>query len=50
MIAATALGIFIIPVLFILIIRVTYGKQKLADLQAKHLPSLTTPEQKEQQE
>ncbi|MCX6257061.1 MAG: efflux RND transporter permease subunit [Bacteroidia bacterium] len=36
MLAATALGVFIIPVLFILIIRLTYGKQKLADLQAKH--------------
>jgi HAE1 family hydrophobic/amphiphilic exporter-1 len=35
MLAATALGIFIIPVLFILIIRLTYGKQKLAELQAK---------------
>jgi len=37
MLAATAFGIFIIPVLFILIIPFsTYGKQKLADLQAKH--------------
>jgi HAE1 family hydrophobic/amphiphilic exporter-1 len=35
MIAATALGVFIIPVLFILIIRLTYGKKKLADLQSK---------------
>jgi len=32
MLAATALGVFIIPVLFILIIRLSYGKQKLADL------------------
>jgi len=36
MLAATAFGVFIIPVLFILIIRLTYGKKKLADLQEKH--------------
>jgi HAE1 family hydrophobic/amphiphilic exporter-1 len=35
MLAATALGVFIIPVLFILIIKLTYGKKKLAELQAK---------------
>jgi len=35
MLAATSLGVFIIPVLFILIIRLTYGKEKLADLQAR---------------
>jgi HAE1 family hydrophobic/amphiphilic exporter-1 len=46
MLAATALGIFIIPVLFILIIRLTYGKQKLADLQAKHNSYPATFEQK----
>jgi HAE1 family hydrophobic/amphiphilic exporter-1 len=46
MLAATALGVFIIPVLFILIIRLTYGKQKLADLQAKHNSSPAIPEQK----
>jgi HAE1 family hydrophobic/amphiphilic exporter-1 len=46
MLAATALGIFIIPVLFILIIRLTYGKQKLADLQAQHNSSPATFEQK----
>jgi HAE1 family hydrophobic/amphiphilic exporter-1 len=50
MLAATALGIFIIPVLFVLIIRIAYGKQKLADLQAKHSLSLTGAEQKEQTE
>jgi hydrophobic/amphiphilic exporter-1 (mainly G- bacteria), HAE1 family len=46
MLAATALGIFIIPVLFILIIRLTYGKQKLADLQAKRNlePGTVNPE------
>jgi HAE1 family hydrophobic/amphiphilic exporter-1 len=46
MLAATSLGIFIIPVLFVLIIRLTYGKQKLAGLQAKHDTSSTTQEQK----
>jgi HAE1 family hydrophobic/amphiphilic exporter-1 len=35
MLAATALGVFIIPVLFILIIKLTYGKKKLAELQAQ---------------
>jgi HAE1 family hydrophobic/amphiphilic exporter-1 len=33
MLAATAFGVIIIPVLFILIIRLTYGKKKLAELQ-----------------
>jgi HAE1 family hydrophobic/amphiphilic exporter-1 len=47
MLAATALGIFIIPVLFILIIRLTYGKKKLAELQAKHALSADTPDHKE---
>ncbi len=32
MLAATALGVFIIPVLFILIIRLSYGKKKLESL------------------
>ncbi|MCE5346203.1 MAG: multidrug efflux RND transporter permease subunit [Bacteroidales bacterium] len=44
MLAATFLGIFIIPVLFILIIRLSYGKQKLADLQAKYNTSPSTAE------
>jgi len=34
MIIATAFGVFVIPVLFILIIKLTYGKKKLAELQA----------------
>jgi HAE1 family hydrophobic/amphiphilic exporter-1 len=34
MLAATSFGIFVIPVIFILIIRLTYGKKKLAELQA----------------
>ena len=33
MLAATLLGIFIVPVLFVLIIRFTYGEQKLEHLQ-----------------
>jgi HAE1 family hydrophobic/amphiphilic exporter-1 len=44
MLAATSFGIFIIPVLFILIIRLSYGKQKLATLQAKYKSSLAAPE------
>jgi hydrophobic/amphiphilic exporter-1 (mainly G- bacteria), HAE1 family len=39
MLAATALGVFIIPVLFILIIKLTYGKKKLAELQANYKPT-----------
>ena len=46
MLAATALGVFIIPVLFILIIRLSYGKQKLADLQANYNSSPANPEHK----
>ncbi len=33
MLAATFIGIFMVPVLFVVITRLTYGKQKLADLQ-----------------
>jgi HAE1 family hydrophobic/amphiphilic exporter-1 len=40
MLVATAVGVFVIPVLFILIIRWSYGKEKLADLQAKNKESL----------
>jgi len=36
MLAATTLAIFIVPVLFVLITRMSYGKEKLADLQAHH--------------
>jgi HAE1 family hydrophobic/amphiphilic exporter-1 len=42
MLAATALGVIIIPVLFILIIRLTYGKKKLAELQEQHNSSIIT--------
>lgn len=36
MLVATAFGVFIVPVLFIIITRITYGKKKLAELQAKY--------------
>lgn len=38
MLAATLLAIFIVPVLFILITRLAYGKEKLAELQANYNP------------
>lgn len=38
MLAATFLAIFIVPVLFVLITRVAYGKTKLAELQANYKP------------
>ncbi len=37
MLAATSMGIFIIPVLFTLIIRLTYGRKKLKELQSQHI-------------
>ena len=37
MFAATSLAIFIVPVLFVVITRLTYGKQKLEDLRNKQL-------------
>ncbi len=36
MLAASTLAIFIVPVLFVIITRVSYGKKQLADLQARH--------------
>jgi HAE1 family hydrophobic/amphiphilic exporter-1 len=39
MLAATGLAIFIVPVLFVVITRLAYGKKKLADLQ-KEQPAL----------
>ena len=45
MLAATAMGVFVIPVLFILIIRLSYGKQKLADLRKKYSSSAPDNEQ-----
>jgi hydrophobic/amphiphilic exporter-1 (mainly G- bacteria), HAE1 family len=47
MLAATAMGVIIIPVLFVLIIRLSYGKQKLADLQARNSLSAPISEPKE---
>jgi HAE1 family hydrophobic/amphiphilic exporter-1 len=38
MIAATTLAIFIVPVLFVLITRLSYGKKKLAELAASYNP------------
>lgn len=46
MLAATSFGIFVVPVIFILIIRLSYGKQKLAELQAKYNTTSNTPELK----
>jgi HAE1 family hydrophobic/amphiphilic exporter-1 len=38
MLAATTLAIFIVPVLYVFITRITYGKKKLAALQANYHP------------
>ncbi|WEK18928.1 MAG: multidrug efflux RND transporter permease subunit [Candidatus Pedobacter colombiensis] len=38
MMSATLLAIFIVPVLFVLITRLAYGKKKLAELQASYRP------------
>ena len=38
MLAATSLAIFIVPVLFFVITRVAYGKEKLAELQKNYKP------------
>ena len=40
MLAATTLAIFIVPVLFVLITRLAYGKKKLEELRAKKVPHL----------
>jgi HAE1 family hydrophobic/amphiphilic exporter-1 len=37
MFAATSLAIFIVPVLFVVITRLTYGKKKLGELRDKKL-------------
>ena len=39
MLAATILAIFIVPVLFVVITRFAYGKEKLAALQTKFIPT-----------
>ena len=36
MIAATSIAIFIVPVLFVLIVKIAYGKKKLSELQSLH--------------
>ncbi|HEY8660623.1 MAG TPA: efflux RND transporter permease subunit, partial [Hanamia sp.] len=38
MLAATTLAIFIVPVLYVLITRLSYGKKKLAALKASYNP------------
>ncbi|SMC69932.1 efflux RND transporter permease subunit [Pedobacter nyackensis] len=38
MLSATLLAIFIVPVLFVLITRIAYGKKKLAELEATYKP------------
>src|SRR3546814_11375033 len=38
MLIATIIGIFIIPVLFVLITKMAYGKKKLAELKAAYKP------------
>ena len=38
MIAATGLGIFIVPVLYVIITRFAYGKEKLAELEKNYQP------------
>lgn len=38
MLAATSLAIFVVPVLYVLITRAAYGKQKLAELKAGYKP------------
>ncbi|GAB2690668.1 multidrug efflux RND transporter permease subunit [Mucilaginibacter koreensis] len=39
MLAATSLAIFVVPVLFFIITRFAYGKEKLAELQANYEPT-----------
>jgi hydrophobic/amphiphilic exporter-1 (mainly G- bacteria), HAE1 family len=45
MIAATSFGIFIIPTLFVIIVKLTYGKKKLAELRAKRALQVTNIEE-----
>jgi HAE1 family hydrophobic/amphiphilic exporter-1 len=47
MLAATSFGIFVVPVLFIVIVRFTYGKQKLAELKVKSTPDTAVPEREQ---
>ena len=47
MLAATSLGIFIVPVLYVIITRLAYGKEKLAELEKNYKPEEDTREAKE---
>ncbi len=49
MLAATTLAIFIVPVLFVLITRLSYGKEKLEYLQARHEELMEKAKRVEQQ-
>jgi multidrug efflux pump len=50
MLAASTLAIFIVPVLFVVITRVSYGKEKLAYLQAHHDELMEKAKKVEQQD
>jgi HAE1 family hydrophobic/amphiphilic exporter-1 len=39
MLAATSLAIFVVPVLFVLITKASYGKKKLTELKANYNPA-----------
>ncbi|NML64053.1 multidrug efflux RND transporter permease subunit [Hymenobacter sp. RP-2-7] len=47
MLAATGLGIFIVPVLYVLITRLAYGKEKLAELEKNYKPEEDEHQQEE---
>ena len=49
MLAATTLAIFIVPVLFVIITRLSYGRKKLAYLQARHGELMEKAKRVEQQ-
>lgn len=49
MLAASTLAIFIVPVLFVVVTKLSYGKQKLADLQARHHELLEKAKKAEKQ-
>jgi HAE1 family hydrophobic/amphiphilic exporter-1 len=50
MTAASTLAIFIVPVLFVVITRMSYGKEKLAWLQANHEQLMEKEKKVEQQD
>jgi hydrophobe/amphiphile efflux-1 (HAE1) family protein len=49
MLAASTIAIFIVPVLFVVITKVSYGKEKLDDLQAHHLELMEKARKVEEQ-